>query len=109
MLRRVSSACAENDLIQALRHKDDDLRHNAAVALGGLRSSSAVPVLVERIADSKEKVEVRVAAAWALFNGRHAARVWPRLAESVQSGRSARTSSGGSDDFGGDSLQAAKA
>jgi orsellinic acid C2-O-methyltransferase len=38
-------------------------------------------------------------AAWALFNGRHAARVWPRLAQSVQSGRSARTNSGGSDDF----------
>lgn len=38
-------------------------------------------------------------AAWALFNGRHAARVWSRLRDSVRSGRSARTNSGGSDDF----------
>jgi HEAT repeat protein len=58
---------AENDLIKALQHKDDDLRHNAAVALGGLRSSNAVPALVERIADSKEKEQVRVAAAVALL------------------------------------------
>lgn len=38
-------------------------------------------------------------AAWALFNGRHAARTWSRLADCVRSGRSARTNSGGSDDF----------
>jgi len=38
-------------------------------------------------------------AAWALFNARHSLRVWSRLADCVRSGRSARASSGGSDDF----------
>jgi HEAT repeat protein len=59
---------AENDLIAALKHKDADLRHNAAVALGGLKSTRAVPALVERVADMQEKEHVRVAGAVALLN-----------------------------------------
>ncbi len=77
-LRRLLAALASLDLVAA----DDEGRV-------GLTASGAL--LRADVADSL--------AAWALFNGRHAARVWSRLTDSVRSGRSVRTSSGGSDDF----------
>jgi HEAT repeat protein len=57
---------AEGELIRALKHPDEDLRHNAAIALGGIKSRAAVAPLVQRIADQKEKERVRVAACVAL-------------------------------------------
>ncbi len=77
-LRRLLAALASLDLVT----EEEDGRF-------GLTESGAL--LRADAADSL--------AAWALFNGRHAARVWSRLTDSVRSGRSARTSLGGSDDF----------
>jgi HEAT repeat protein len=57
---------AQGELIKALKHPDEDLRHNAAIALGGIKSRAAVAPLVQRIADQKEKERVRVAACVAL-------------------------------------------
>jgi HEAT repeat protein len=59
---------AENDLIAALKHKDTEMRYNAAMALGGVKSHKAVPALVERIADTQETEQVRVAGAVALLD-----------------------------------------
>jgi HEAT repeat protein len=58
---------AEDTLLTALKHPDDRLRHNAAVALGGIKSTRAVPALVERLADPREQEPIRVSAAVALF------------------------------------------
>ena len=77
-LRRLLVALASLDLVS----REDDGRF-------ALTRSGAL--LRADVADSL--------AAWALFNGRHAVRTWSRLADSVRSGRSARTNSGGSDDF----------
>ena len=77
-LRRLLVALASLDLVA---HDDD----------GRFALTGSGALLRADVADSL--------AAWALFNGRHAVRVWSRLADSVRSGRSARTNSGGSDDF----------
>jgi HEAT repeat protein len=54
------------ELLNALKHEDAGLRYNVAVALGGLKFPEAVPALVERIVDDKEKEQVRAAACMAL-------------------------------------------
>jgi HEAT repeat protein len=59
---------AEDDLIALLKHKDKQLRHNVAVALGGVKSHRGVPGLVDRLADTKEEENIRVAAAVSLLN-----------------------------------------
>jgi HEAT repeat protein len=78
---------AQDDLIALLKHRDDELRYNSTVALGGLKSGKAVPALVERMADMQEKENVRIASAVSLFDiGKcpEAAAAVPKLIEILQ-------------------------